>query len=491
MPLRIAVGSILQESNSFSPLPTVLETFEQNLFLHGAEMLRPDYGGLNISVPAILSVLKEAGAVPVPLIAAEAIASGPLTRATFEILVKEMETRLRAAGRVDGLLLSLHGALMVDDDPRGGDGEIIERMRNILGPDVPIGVSFDLHGHMTQRILQPNCFHVGFQNFPHTDIFETGQRVAQLMLDTLAGRCRPVMALVKRPMVVSPACGRTTEGPLLQVALAAREFERTGAALHATLFPVQPWLDVPDLGFAVLVCADNDMAKAESVARTLADMAWNKRHDFDPNLIALGEAIRVGFSTPGVTVIGDAGDSPNGGSGADNIAVLRALLDAGADRAGRLSYLTMCDPPAAALAHRVGVGAIGEFLLGHHFSAREGRPVTVRAEVLRTGDGEYHMRDQDLFARMGPSAVLSIGSIRVLVRTWPSIEWDRAMFSTMGLDPEAASLIFVKSPGGFRHSFEQVADRILIADTPGPTCANMRNVPYSKVTRPLFPLDPI
>jgi microcystin degradation protein MlrC len=491
MPLRIAVGSILQESNSFSPLPTVVETFEQNLFLHGAEMMRPDYGGINISVPAIFSVLKEAGVIPVPLIAAEAIASGPLTRATFETLMQEMETRLRAAGRVDGLLLSLHGALMVEDDPRGGDGEIIERMRNIVGPDVPIGISFDLHGHMTQRILQPNCFHVGFQNFPHTDIFETGQRLARLMLKTLAGTCRPVMALAKRPMVVSPACARTTDGPLLPVAQAAREFERTGAALHVTLFPVQPWLDIPDLGFAVLVCADNDMAKAQSVANTLADMAWNKRHEFDPNLIALGEAVRVGLSSPGVTVVGDAGDSPNGGSGADHTGVLRALLDAGANRAERLSYLTMCDPPAAALAHRLGVGATGEFQLGHHFSTREGRPVSIRAEVLRTGDGEYQMRDQDLFVRMGPSAVLAIGSIRVLVRTWPSIEWDRAMYSAMGLAPEAASLIFVKSPGGFRFSFEKVADRVLIADTPGPTCANMSRVPYSKVTRPLFPLDPI
>jgi microcystin degradation protein MlrC len=99
------------------------------------------------------------------------------------------------------------------------------------------------------------------------------------------------------------------------------------------------------------------------------------------------------------------------------------------------------------------------------------------------------MADQDLIVRMGPSAVLAIGSIRVVVRTWPSIEWDREMYSTMGLDPRSAALVFVKSPGGFRHSFEKVADRILIADTPGPTCANIRKVPYSKVTRPLFPLD--
>jgi microcystin degradation protein MlrC len=491
MPLRIAIGSILQESNSFSPIPTVLQTFEQYLYLRGQEMLRPEYGGMNITVPGMLSILKHAGAVPVPLISAEAIASGPLTRATFEVLMTEMETRLREAGPVDGLLLSLHGAMMVDDDPRGADAEIIERMRRILGPDVPIGVSFDLHGHMTQRILQPNCFHVGFQNFPHTDMFETGERVARLMLDVLAGLRKPVMALVKRPMVISAACGRTTDGPLLPVAGAAREFERAGTVLHASIFPVQPWLDVPDLGFAALVCADDDIASAERVAGSLADMAWNARHEFDANLVTLEDSIRIGLSSPGLTVVGDAGDSPNGGSGADNAAVLRALLDAKADRAERLSYLTLCDPPAASLAHSTGAGASVDFLLGHHFSAADGQPLACRAEVLRIGDGAFQMRDQDLYVRMGPSAVLAIGSIRVLVRTWPSIEWDREMYASMGLDPEAAALVFVKSPGGFRYSFEQVADRILIADTPGPTCANMRKVPYSKVTRPLFPLDEI
>lgn len=491
MSFRIAVGSILQESNSFSPIPTTLKTFEQNLYLRGEDMLRPQYGGMNITVPGILSVLAAAGAVPVPLISAEAIASGPLTRAAFEVLMTEMETRLSASLPVDGLLLSLHGAMMVEDDLRGADGEIIERLRRIVGPDVPVGVSFDLHGHMTSRILQPNCFHIGFQDFPHTDMFETGERIAQLMLETLAGRRKPVMALVKRPLVVSAACGRTTDGPLLPVALAAREFERAGTVLHASLFPVQPWLDVPDLGFAALVCADGDVAAAERVAVTLADMAWERRHEFDPQLVRLEEAIRVGHSSPGVTVVGDAGDSPNGGSGADNAAVLRALLEAGADRAERLSYLTLCDPPTAKLAHELGVGAFGEFRVGHHFSADAGAPITCRAEILSIGAGDYQMRDQDLVVRMGSSAVLAIGSIRLLVRTVPSIEWDRQMYASMGLDPGSAALIFVKSPGGFRFSFEKVADRILIANTPGPTCADIREVPYRRVTRPLFPLDDI
>ena len=491
MAYHIAVGLLSQETNSFSPMPTVLETFKQCLFLRGDALLRPDYQGLYVAVPGFLSVLRQAGAVPVPLIATEAVASGPLTRATFEALLDELTARLRAAGPVDGLLLALHGALMVEGDDGGGDGEIIRRMRAILPAHVPIGICFDLHGHITPKMLQPNCFHVGFQTYPHLDIYETGQRTARLMLDTLAGKRKPVMALVKRPMVLSASAARTSDGPLQGVAEAARQAEQQGRALHASIFPVQPWLDIPRLGFAALVCADNDVAQAEQVATELADMAWSRRHDFDPALVSLDEAIRSAHAADGLTVVGDAGDAPTGGSAADNAAVLRALRASHIDRAERLTYLTLCDPPAAAAAHRAGKGAALKLSLGHHFSTKDGKPIRCAVEVLLTSDGEYQMRDQDLHVKMGPSAVLAIGSLRVLVRTLPSVEWDSEMYFSVGLVPPAACLVFVKSPGGFRHSFARVADRIVMADTPGPTCANMLRVPFTKVTRPLFPLDPI
>jgi microcystin degradation protein MlrC len=491
MTYRIAVGLLSQESNSFAPTPTVLETFQQCLFLRGEELLRPDYQGMYVAVPGFLSVLREAGAVPVPLIATEALASGPLTRATFETLLGELTTRLTAAGPVDGLLLALHGALVVEGDDGGGDGEIIERVRALLPPQVPIGIAFDLHGHITPRMLQPNCFHIGFQTYPHLDMYETGQRAARLLLDTLAGKRRPVMALVKRPMVLSASAARTSDGPLQAVAQAARQAEQLGRVLHASIFPVQPWLDIPELGFAALVCADHDLAQAERVATELADMAWERRQQFDPKLLPLEQAIRSAHESTGLTVVGDLGDSPTGGSAADNAAVLRTLLAAECDRAPRLTYLTLCDPPAVAAAQRAGVGAVLELSLGHHYSSKDGQPVRCVGTVLRLSDGEYQMRDQDLHVKMGASAVLAIGALRLLVRTLPSVEWDSEMYFSVGLDPHAACLVFVKSPGGFRHSYQRLTDRILMADTPGPTCANMLRVPFTKVTRPLFPLDPI
>ncbi|MEJ0085289.1 MAG: M81 family metallopeptidase [Pseudomonadota bacterium] len=486
---RIAVGLLMQESNSFSPLATTVETFEQYFFRRGDEVFSAQFAPMRNEIHGFLSVLEEAGATPVPLIAAGAYAGGSLTRDAFESLVAELEGRLRSVLPVDGLLLALHGALMVEGSLIGGDAEIISRLRRILPPQVPIGITFDLHAHITAQMLQPNCFHIGYRNYPHTDIYETGQRAARLMLDVLAGKRRPVMALAKCPMVVSAACARTSDGALTSVVAAARQAESEGKVLHASLFPVQPWIDVPDLGFAALVCTDGDRAAADLVANDLAQRAWNLRAMFDPDLTTLEEAIRIGLTSDGLTVVSDSGDTPSGGAAADSAAVLRALLAAGADRGERLVYLTLCDAPAALGAHAAGVGARITLGLGHRHSTRDGTPVTITATVEHVSDGDYLMQDQPMQISMGKTAVLALGAIRILVRSLPSFEWDVAMYLSQGLELAAASLVFVKSPGGFRHSYGPWAARILVADTPGPTTANMKKIPFTRVTRPLYPLD--
>lgn len=489
---RIAIASLMQETNTFSPISTDVALFESFYLLHGDEMLT-GYDGAQVEVPAMMAVLREAGYTPVPLLAGYAAAAGPVTRAAFDWIVGEMEERLREAGPVDGLLLALHGALVVEDAP-SGDTEIIERMRRILPPGVPIGVTFDLHAHVTPQMLQPDTFIIGYREYPHIDLYETGTRAAALMIDTLQGRRRPVMALEKRPMIVPAVNGRTTDGPLSDVARAARDSEASGEVLHASIFPVQPWIDVPDLGFAALVCADGAPDAAQAVATRLADMAFERRKAFDLGLTPLDEAVRIGLASEGMTLVSDSGDAPTGGAAADSPAVLRALLEGGADRADRLSLLTLCDPGAAEAAHAAGEGAESMFSLGNSLTKGEDGPVSVTAKVLSVSDGVYKMQDagtRGMRIAMGPTAVLGIGAIRVLVRSEPSTEWDTGMYRSQGLDPATAALVFVKSPSHFRATFGPLADRILLADTPGATRADVRKLPYTRVTRPLYPLDEI
>jgi microcystin degradation protein MlrC len=491
--VKIAIGSLMQETNTFAPVKTTLETFRSYYLLYGDELLT-GYKNARVEVPAFIDVLREANVEIAPLLAGFAAASGVLTRFTFDELVNDLIGRLKAALPVNGVLLALHGAMCVEDEP-DAEGEILEKVRAVVGPEMPIGVSLDLHAHVTPRMIEHATFIIGYQNYPHTDIYETGERTARLMIETLQGRHQPKTAITKRPMVLSAVNARTLDGPLKKVADAAREMERSGRILHGSLFPVQPWMDIPDLGFGVIVVTHGNLDEAQAAADELADMAWTIRAECEPDLVPLDEAIRIGLeSTEGLTVVGDSGDAPSGGSTADNVGVLKALLDYGADRAKRQTYVTLCDAESAAEAAKAGVGSEITLKVGHKLSTVDGEPLTIMGRVRTLSDGSYSLSGEGssgLTMNNGLTAVIEIGSIMLCLRSLPAFEWDPAMYTSVGLDLRRAALVFVKSPSHYRATFGPLAQRIFSADTPGPTCANMRMVKFTRVTRPLYPLDEI
>ncbi|MCP5412359.1 MAG: M81 family metallopeptidase [Alphaproteobacteria bacterium] len=491
--MRIAIAQFMQETNSFVPFTTTVKTFEEQ-YLHRGEELFTAFGKARLEIPGAIAALKEVGAEIVPLIATMAMASGTVERASFEILLGEILERLRTAGPVDGVYLALHGAMILEDEP-DAEAEIVRRVREVLKPGTPITVSLDLHGHITAAMLQPDVAYIGYREFPHIDMYETGYRAAALLVDWVKGKVRPVMALAKRHMVVSPDSARTTAPPLADIvaegrAMEARKMEDGGDVLHVSLFPVQPWIDTPDLGFAALVCAQSHEA-AQKAADTLARMAWDRRTEFEPTLTPLPEIIRTALSSEGLTVASDSGDTPSGGGAADSTAVLAALLKEGADRADRISICTICDAEAAAEAARAGVGKTITLKVGHRRSGL-GEPLTVTGRVKTIGDGRYVLTGpgaNGMVGEMGLTVVLEIGSIRLNLRSIPHFEWDPGIHTSVGLDPASAALVFVRSPAHFRASYAPMAARIFIADTPGPTSANMRRIPFTKVTRPLYPID--
>jgi len=485
--MRVAVAEFKQETNSFVPFTTTVKTFEDQYLHRGADMLTA-FGDARLEVPGALDAFREEGVDVVPLLATMAMASGTVERKSFDILMDEILDRLRAAGPVDGVFLALHGAMIIEDEP-DAEAEIVRRVRAVV-PGKPITVSLDLHGHITAAMLQPDVAYIGYREFPHIDMYETGYRCAKLLVDWMRGRVKPVMALSKRHMLFSPDAARTTAPPLSDIVAEGRAMEARGDVLHVSLFPVQPWIDTPDLGFAALVCGE-DPAKAQAAAGRLVQMAWDRRAEFEPELTPLADVIRIGLSEPGLTVVSDSGDTPSGGAAADSTAVLAALLHAGADRAARISICTICDAEAAGEAARVGVGKTVTLKVGHKRSGL-GDPLTVTGKVKLISDGTYILEGlgaHGMLGEMGLTVVLEIGSIRLNLRSIPHFEWDLGIHHSVGLNPAEAALVFVRSPSHFRVSYTPIAARIFLADTPGPTCANMRRIPFTKVTRPLYPLD--
>lgn len=487
--MRVAIAQIIQESNTFVPFETTREHFQAQYIRTGPAVLDA-LGEARVEITGMASILGAANIDVVPLLATHGSCGGPLTRACFDSLLDDLLAALRRAGDLDGVLLALHGSMAAADE-NDCESEILEKVRALLPAGTPIGVSLDLHGHVTPRMLQPDVFFVGYEAYPHIDMFETGEKTAKILVDQLAGKVRPVMALAKRPMIISPVNGRTTEGPMTAVVAEARRMERDGEVLAASYFMVQPWLDFPDLGFAALVCADADAASARIAADRLADMTWDLREALLPSLDSVEDVIRIGLAGPGTTMVGDCGDATSGGAGGDNATVLRTLLEMGADKANTLTYLTLVDAPAAARAAEAGVGAEITVPLGHSLSIKDGDPITVTATVRAITDGVFTMSAGLAGAEtnFGVTAVLVIGSIRIAVRSVGGLEWDTGQYTSVGLELSQAGLVFVKSPSHFRATFGPHATRILTADTPGAARVNIKNVAYGNITRPIHPLD--
>jgi microcystin degradation protein MlrC len=334
---------------------------------------------------------------------------------------------------------------------------------------------------------------LGYRTYPHVDMLQTGRRTAQLLLHTLAGTIRPVMALSKRPLLVSPVNARTDIPPLATLAARARRLERNPAIIATSLFPVQPWLDVPGLGFAALAIADGSPAASQTAADTLAAEAWDARDAFKPDLTTLDQALDIaGASHAGPVVIGDAGDAPSCGATGDSPAVLQALLARGLERSARAVLLTLCDPPAARTAAAAGLGATVELTVGHALTELHGEraPLQGVVEALRNapfqldGPGAHGMR-----LDAGQIAVIRSGSLHVVLTSRPVMEWDSSLYRAVELEPERAGIVFVKSPSHFRAAYASIAHTLLIADTPGASRCNLRELHFTQVGYPLYPLE--
>ncbi len=492
--VRVAIAALMQESNSFAPRPATLEVFEAAGITRG-EAIVERFAGTNSEIGGFLAALEEAGAEPVPLLAAHAISGGPLARRTYETLLGELLERLRAAqarAPLDGVLLALHGAMLVegDDDP---DGTTLARVREIIGPEIPLVASLDLHANVTARMVHHATALAGYNTYPHIDQAGTGRRAARLLLG--ARRGEPLfLAHCSVPMIVPAENMQTTHGPLAEVYALAQEHVAGGRVRDVSIFAVQPWLDVPEVGCAV-VAVGTDASLAGDVARELAGALWRRRHEFAVQFVPVEEAIERALAATGhPVVLADAADGPGSGSAGDSTVLLAALVQRGLHRqeTGRPCLVLVVDPESAAMAMRAGVGATVEVAIGGKLDPRWSRPVPLQARVAWAGEGRFTFKGPSFtgtVARMGQTAVLAAGRLRVVVMEHAVSTIDPELYRSVGLEPVEAQLVVVKSPNMFRAAYAPIASEILLVDTPGASSANLRALPFRRRPRPLFPFD--
>ena len=484
LPRRAFIAGLFHETNVFSPIPTNLDSFE---------IWRPDG---RISPPADRDTLGygafwqralQAGVEVAPSLFALCQPSAPLSVADWDRLSGEVLDDLRRAGPVDRVFLFLHGAQCVQgrDDP---EGELIAAIRSQVGPRVPIAALMDLHGNVSERMLERADFVIACLEYPHTDFGERAEMAFELLERAVRGEVRPVTAAARLPIV---GAYPTTVVPMRDFVAATRAAQQRPGVLAVSAFHGFWLADQPHACACMVVTADGDAAAATALADTLARHFASAAVAPPAGLsaaAAVNEALRIAPTLTRPVVIADRADNAGGGAGSDSTFVLRALLECGARDA---ALALLWDPMAVDFAHRAGVGARLALRLGGKVGPLSGDPLDVQAEVvlLRTDARQALFARGEPRAALGRTALLRIDGVEVVVNTERQQVFDPRVFTEHGIDPTARRLLVVKSTTHFRNGFAPLASAILDCDTPGSVTTDPALLSYQRLRRPMAPLD--
>jgi microcystin degradation protein MlrC len=484
--MKIALVQIVQETDTFTPGTTGLDTFAERALEEGPEVLAGELGPWNTGVTQVLGTWP-VDVELVPIIRAVAVAGPPLTNDALADLIGRTVRRLTAVGPVDGVALIVHGACIAEDG-RSADAQIAAAVRAAVGPDVPISTGVDHHGHLTQPLLDAVDTLVAHRTQPH-DLVDTGAMTARLLGDMLLRGVRPVMTWRHLPMVTHQEQYVTASGPMGDWFARARELERTDGVLAISLLPMQPWLDVEGGGWSVLVVADAaSPVDGAALADELADLAWNRREEFMVRgSRPIADAVETALADDGLTLISDLGDSVFGGSSGESTVLLEALLAAAPDRP---VLVPLRDPASVAVLADQAVGAEVDVSVGAE--DRPGGRVRVRGVISAHAEGTVAMPGfVHESAGYGRMVLVDVDNVRLLLTERRGASGNHpAVYERLGVDVGACSAAVLKTAANIQ-GFRAFNPRHVQADTPGPTQSDVASLPWRRLTRPVFPLDPI
>lgn len=461
----------MQETNALSPVPTTLADFQRTHLMEGQELLDVCSSPLRWEVTGYLRNLELSGFVraarafrsrevtPVPLLSAWTISGGPLDRHTFDTLVSRLCDRLRKAGDVDGVFLSLHGAMGVQGVP-DADTRVIEAVKSVTGGK-PVAASFDLHGNLTRARVEAADVISAYHTNPHRDHKQTAARATNALLRSLADGTRITTAWRSLPLLLGG--GNTIDflSPMRAIFGRIRRICKDPRVLDASIFPVHPWNDDPELGWSTIVHTDRDQALAERLADELADACWAVRDEQPPPFPSAQEAVRDARAAKlrrklGTVVMADASDVVTAGSIGENTELLRVLVEEGADLT---SYVPVRDADVVTQMERHRVGDEVTVHVGGKLDPARTKPLMLRARLLSLHpDGPF-----------GRVAVLRAGNTHVCVTSGAPMVMMPAFYKDLGLSPWKADVCVVKNFFPFRMFFLPYSRKTIYVKTKGIT----------------------
>ncbi|MFB6295837.1 MAG: M81 family metallopeptidase [Halobacteriales archaeon] len=496
----VLFGGVLHETNTFVAEPTGRSEFRATLERAGAAAIE-GLRGTDTAFGGAIEAAEERGIDLVPTVAAKATPGGPVTRDAYEhyrdLIV---EGAARNTPDLDGVFLALHGA-MVPEGMDDGEGPLVSAVRETVGPDVPIAVTLDLHGNVTDRLIDAADLVVAYETHPHLDKGATGRRGIALLAETMRGDLDPVMHVERPPVLTEGARHRTDDDPMAIVMERAREIEERPAVTKVNVLPGFIRANVPSVGVSVPVVANGDPAAAREASREVAELVWDHREgltdDYPGPAAAVAKANRLAAVSPapGPVVLADFGPNPGAGGSASGTPVLRAFLEQGLENAG---YTLLWDPEAVEACVEAGVGARVTVTLGGWRDDLHGAPIEdvtgrVRAitdgEFTNTGTSHDGAGTTTNLGRAVRFACGDDGGVTVILTERRAMSFDREIWRHVGLPPERLDVIAVPSVAAVRGDYGPMASRIIEVDSPGLGSPLVPGDELTRVRRPKYPVD--
>ncbi|MGC2200629.1 MAG: M81 family metallopeptidase [Stellaceae bacterium] len=490
---RVLTARFMHETNTFSRVPTDMTVIRRRDF-HLENEIPEAFRGTRSAFGATFEAADKFGWTLVHPISANPNPSGIVTDDAFEQITGMILAAVVAKRPIDGVLLHLHGA-MVSESHEDAEGEFLAQLRSRLGPEAPVVVTLDLHANVTQRMADNANALIAYRTYPHIDQYERAWQGAELLQRAMQGEIRPKTVIARRPMIYGLDHGRTQRGPMAELIARGETLENRGEVLVVSICAGFSRANIRDVGPSVTVTVDGDARRAQAIAEEFMDHAWETRNFTTVELLPVTEVVglaREGRSGDKPLVIADYTDNPGGGGYGDATALLQGLVEAEVEC---VAFHAICDPEAVREGMRAGVGTKTTLTLGGKIDpSMGGGPLSLFGEVVCLTNGRfiaYGPMGGGIERNYGPSMAFRVGGIDIIVITNNGQAVDLAQFTSLGVDPTRYRTVAVKSMQHFRAAFEPIARKVVLVDT-GALCMEIYTPElFSKVRRPVWPLDPI
>ena len=479
--MRVFTASLATETNTFSPMLTSRTEFEESFYAPAGK--HPDYPKLfTAPLAAARKRAKSSNWEVVEGTCTFAEPAGTVTREAYEGLRDEILDQLKAAMPVDAVLMGLHGAMVADgyDDY---EGDLLQRIRKIVGPKVPIGAELDPHCHMTDAMLQSTDAMICFKEFPHTDFAERGEELVQIIAETAVGKIKPVQSLYDCRMINSYP---TSREPMRSFVDKFKAMEGKDGILSISMVHCYPYADVPDLGTKMLVVTDNDKALGDKIAKQLGEELIAMRDTVRPAFLTLEGALDAALKVEGgPAVVAEPADNAGGGAPSDSTFFIELLRKRGVKN---VCIGPIWDPIAVRMCHAAGDGASFDLRFGGKMGPTSGEPVDAKVKVIKCVKDAIQTFSGAVVP-LGDAASIEFDGITVALISIRTQALGTDLFTNLGVDLKSKRVIIVKSTNHFHGAFGPIAKQVLYSDGPGALPRDFKKVPYTRVKRPIWPLD--